>query len=95
MEDTSCLQQPCLCQKQRSKGEQKVPDDWCAVSLGLPELEVLTQRSLEGGSLEVTVRYRTQTASCPGCGKPMAVVALVSLPAKYLFTLFCAFARML
>jgi len=71
-----------------------VPDDCIAGSLGLPELEVLTQRSLEGGSLEVTVRYRTQTASCPGCGKPVAVV-LGPLPARYLFTLFCAFARML
>ncbi|MCX5977229.1 MAG: hypothetical protein NTV33_10495 [Coprothermobacterota bacterium] len=72
-----------------------MPDDCIAGSLGLPELEVLTQRSLEGGNLEVTVRYRTQTASCPGCGKPVAVVALVQLPAKYLFTLFCALARML
>ncbi|MCX5971450.1 MAG: ISL3 family transposase, partial [Coprothermobacterota bacterium] len=32
------------------------------------------QRSLEGGSLEVTVRYRTQTASCPVCGKPAVIV---------------------
>jgi len=51
-----------------------VPNDCMAVSLGLPGLEVLYQRCLEGGGLEVTVRYRTRTASCPGCGKPAVIV---------------------
>jgi transposase len=45
-----------------------------AGSLGLPGLEVLHQRSLAGGGLEVTVRYRTRTASCPSCGKPAVIV---------------------
>ena len=51
-----------------------MPNDCMAVSLGLPGLEVLYQHSSEGGSLEVTVRYRTRTASCPGCGKPAVIV---------------------
>ena len=51
-----------------------MPNDCMAGSLGLPGLEVLHQRSLEGGGLEVTVRYRTRTASCPSCGKPAVIV---------------------
>lgn len=48
--------------------------DCITVPLGLPEVEVLSQRDLPGGGIAVRVVLRSKVRSCPACGRITAKV---------------------
>src|SRR5512133_2964705 len=48
--------------------------DCITVPLGLPEVEVLSQRGLPGGQILVQVAFRTRVRSCPDCSHITAKV---------------------